>query len=459
MVNLFRTLSARVVVASTALTLLVVGVAFAAVYAGAVSNLEGETAQVVEAELRGLVERYRDGGVVELARTLDQRAASDATGEAVYLLADAQGAHIAGNVASWPSDATLDGEWMQLSLTRSDSGASVEVGARAFPVQQRYRLLVGRDMAAQRRFRDAMMDALVLALGVSILLALAAAWMLSRVVMSRVGEIDQAARAFMTGDLDRRVAERRGRDEFDRLAATLNAMFERISALMSEMRTVTDSLAHDLRTPLTRLKTQVARAADQELPPERRAEALASASEEADRVLASFSTMIDIARAESGAAQAQFAPVDLAQIVRDVGELHEPLAEESGLALHIHAPAPVPIRGHAQFLSQMLSNLIDNAVKYAAAGREVRVSAVVDGEEAVLAVADRGPGVPSERRAEALKRFGRLDDARSKPGSGLGLSLAATIARLHGGRLLLEDNAPGLRVVVRIPLMAAEDTS
>lgn len=454
--GLFRTLSARVVVASTALTLLVVGIAFSAIYAVAMRSLEGETAQVVEAELRGLVERYRDGGVVELARTLDQRAAADATGEAVYLLADAQGARIAGNVATWPAGATLDEQWVKLRLTRSDTEASVEVGARAFPVQQRYRLLVGRDMAAQRRFRDSMIDALLLALGVSTVLALGAAWMLSRVVMSRVGEIDAAARAFMSGDLDRRVAERRGRDEFERLATTLNAMFERISTLMGEMRAVTDSLAHDLRTPLTRLKSQVARAGDQELPPERRSEALASASEEADRVLASFSTMIDIARAESGAAQAQFAPVDLAQIVRDVGELHEPLAEESGLALHVHAPSPVLVRGHAQFLSQMLSNLIDNAVKYAAQGKEVRVSAVADGEEAVLSVADRGPGVPHERRAEALKRFGRLDDARSKPGSGLGLSLAATIARLHGGRLALEDNAPGLRIVARIPLQKTE---
>jgi signal transduction histidine kinase len=165
--------------------------------------------------------------------------------------------------------------------------------------------------------------------------------------------------------------------------------------------------------------------------------------------------MIDLARAESGVAQAQFERLDLARLALDVVELHAPLAEESGLALHVHAPAPVEVVGHLQFLGQMLSNLIDNAVKYAREGGEVRVNVAAEAGEAALIVADRGPGIPEARRAEALRRFGRLDDARSKPGSGLGLSLAATIARLHGGRLALEDNAPGLRVVVRIPLAPA----
>jgi signal transduction histidine kinase len=221
---------------------------------------------------------------------------------------------------------------------------------------------------------------------------------------------------------------------------------------MGEMRAVTDSLAHDLRTPLTRLKTAVLRAADPDTEAPYRDEALAAAAEEADRVLQSFSTMIDIARAESGVMQGQLAPVDLAQIARDVAELHAPLAEDSGLSLSVDAPSPVLVRGHVQFLSQMLSNLVDNAVKHAASGREASISVARVNGEARLVVADRGPGVPEARRTEALKRFGRLDPARSGPGSGLGLSLAATVARLHGGRLELEDNAPGLRVAVSLPL-------
>jgi signal transduction histidine kinase len=442
------------VVASTALTLLVVGVAFAAAYTGAARNLEGETAQIVEAELRGLVERYRDGGVRELARTLNERAAADATGEAVYLLADAAGARLAGNVNSWPEGAPLDGAWTRVRLVRAD-GQEVDVGARAFPVQRAYRLLVGRDMAAQRRVQRAVTDALTLALGVSLLLALGAAWMLSRVVMGRIAEIDASARSFMSGDMDRRIGVRRRRDEFDRLAATLNAMFERISALMGEMRAVTDSLAHDLRTPLTRLKTHVARAGDEELARQTREEALAAASDEADRVITSFAAMIDIARAESGAARDQFERIDLAAVARGVAELHAPLAEESGMALHVDAPEPVFVDGHAQFISQLLSNLIDNAIKHAAAGRQLLVTVGGSGEDAVLTVADRGPGVAADRRPEALKRFGRLDESRTTPGSGLGLSLATTIARLHGGRLELADNAPGLRVIVRLPLKSA----
>jgi signal transduction histidine kinase len=455
MASPFSTLTARVVVAAAALTLCVVSVAFAAVYAGAVRGLEGETRQVVEAELRGLVERYREGGVVDLARTLAERTRADETGEAVYLLANGRGERIAGNLIAWPAGTPVDGSWTRVKLQRTDRpGAVVDVGARAFPVQGAYLLLVGRDMAAQRRFQSAVVHALTWAFAVSVLLALAGAWLLSRMVMGRISEIGDAAQAFMSGEHEVRLPERRGEDELNRLAVSLNAMFDRIAALMSEMRTVTDSLAHDLRTPLTRLKTHVARAADPDTERGRREQSLAEATEEADRLLASFSTMIDIARAESGVTQGQLETVDLAHVVRDVAELHQPLAEDSGMTLAVDASGPVMVRGHVQFLSQMLSNLIDNAVKYAASGGELSINVAAVSGEARLIVADRGPGVPPERRGEALKRFGRLDAARSQPGSGLGLSLAATIARLHGGRLALEDNAPGLRVVVILPLVS-----
>jgi signal transduction histidine kinase len=220
------------------------------------------------------------------------------------------------------------------------------------------------------------------------------------------------------------------------------------------LRTVTDSLSHDLRTPLTRLKTNIQRAEDSDLEAPVRREALGQAADEADRILSSFSAMIDIARAEAGAAREQFADVDLVPVVRGIHELHQPLAEESGVKLFFEGDGEVKVRGHAQFLAQLVSNLVDNALKHGASGGSVEMSVRTAGGSAEIAIGDHGPGIPEEQRINALKRFGRLDAARTTPGSGLGLSLAATLARMHGGELVLEDNAPGLRVKVRLPLAA-----
>jgi signal transduction histidine kinase len=223
---------------------------------------------------------------------------------------------------------------------------------------------------------------------------------------------------------------------------------------VTELRTVTESLSHDMRTPLTRLKTSIQRAADADLNGTVRREALGQAADEADRILASFSAMIDIARAEAGMARDQFADVDLGDVVRDIYELHQPLADEMGVKLSFAGDAPVKVKGHAQFLAQLVSNLVDNALKHGAQGKTIEMSVrAVDGK-AELTVADQGPGIPADQRDAALKRFGRLDASRTTPGSGLGLSLAATLARMHDGELVLEDNAPGLRVRVRMPLVA-----
>jgi signal transduction histidine kinase len=271
--------------------------------------------------------------------------------------------------------------------------------------------------------------------------------------MSRIGDIDRTARAIVAGDLSTRIPVRAGNDEFGRLALTLNGMLERIEVLVTELRTVTDALSHDLRTPLTRLKTQIQRANDAELKDSLRREALGAATDEADRILSSFSAMIDIARAEAGAARDQFADIDLRGIVRDVFELHQPLADEMGVELTFAGAEdpPVMVKGHAQFLAQLVSNLVDNALKHGSSGGAIAMAVCNDNGVAEVEVADNGPGIPEDERTNALKRFGRLDTARTTPGSGLGLSLAATLARMHGGDLLLEDNHPGLKVRVRMP--------
>jgi signal transduction histidine kinase len=445
------TLSARVIGLSALMTLAIISASFTLTYIAATRIIEQETAEVVAAELRGIVDSS-DGGrnLPELIATIRERAVGES--EAVYLLADVDGAKIVGNLSDWPFNVRTDGQWTSVRGVRAPNGQEIEIGAVAFVAPFGTRLLVGRDMRAERNFQAALIESGAVALLAAVLLAGASGFILNRLVMRRIGDIDATARAIVAGDLSTRIPVRSGGDEYGHLALTLNAMLERIEALVTELRTVTDSLAHDLRTPLTRLKTQIQRGNDADLPDAARREALGQAADEADRILSSFSAMIDIARAETGAARDQFTEVDLGAVVRDVFELHQPLAEEMGVTLlFTEEGAPVKVRGHAQFLAQLVSNLVDNALKHGASGLEVSMAARRDGAAAEVEVADRGPGIPEAQRAGALKRFGRLDAARTTPGSGLGLSLAATLARMHGGELLLEDNAPGLRVRVLMP--------
>jgi hypothetical protein len=446
------TLSARVIGLSALMTLAIIAAAFTLTYVSATRILEQETAEVVEAELRGIVERVDLRDPRTLVDSIRDRSRGES--EAVYLLTDADGNKLAGNLNAWPEGIATDGSWINLRVTRTATGEEIEIGARAYLAPYRTRLLVGRDLKAQRGFQAALIEAGAVALLAAVLLAGASGFLLNRLVMRRIGDIDETARAIVAGDLATRIPVRAGGDEFGRLAVTFNGMLERIEALVTELRTVTESLSHDMRTPLTRLKTSIQRAADAELGGPVRREALGQAADEADRILASFSAMIDIARAEAGMARDQFAEVDLVDVVRGIYELHQPLADEMGVKVSFLGDAPVKVKGHAQFLAQLVSNLVDNALKHGARGGAIAMSVKAKDGMAELVVADGGPGIPAEQREAALKQFGRLDASRTTPGSGLGLSLAATLARMHDGELLLEDNAPGLRVRVRMPLAA-----
>lgn len=452
------TLSTRVIALSAIMTVAILGVAFTLTYLPAQNILEEETSHVVDAELRGLIDSFNEGGETVLVDAIAQRSGRGA--DAIYLL-DGDGDGVgAGNLTHWPDAARLDGAWFRFSL-RSD-GQEIEAGARALPLTQinertgevrRYRLLVGRDFRAQRKFSATLAASAVVALLAAGLLAIIGGFVINRIVMRRIGDIDATARAIVAGDLTRRIPKRRESNEFSRLSLTLNVMLERIETLVVELRTMTDSLAHDLRTPLTRLKTQISRASDAELSDAARREALITASYEADRVLASFSAMLDLSRAESGAARAQFVDFDLASVVGDVVDFHQPLADDLDVTLSFEREGETKVHGHAQFLAQLTSNLLDNALKHGRTGGDIAVRVEREGTLVVLLVGDKGPGVPAELRDVALKRFGRLDDARTTPGSGLGLSLAETIARMHGGALRLEDNNPGLRVRVELPAL------
>ncbi len=379
-------------------------------------------------------------------------------GPLVILLADPAGRPLAGNLPAWPGDLVAGERFRQRLLQRINRPASEPFAVTTAKLPRNYRLLVGRSLKEEERLTATLTATLVAAIGLALVLAVAISFVLTRIIAGRVRSIADVAGAVAAGDLSRRVDVpiRGSGDAFDLLGSALNTMLARIEALLDELRSVTDGLAHDLRSPLTRMKARIDRLGRS---PENIAETapgeIAAIGAEADALLAMLDNSLEISRVEAGIGRDNFVTMDLAALVTDMVEMYEPLAEDSGIALTALAAHPVQVRGHRELLGRTLSNLIDNALRYGASGRSIEVSAAPTTTGAELIVADHGPGIAPASHDEALRRFGRLDGARPAGGAGLGLSLAAAIARLHGGALTLADNQPGLRVTVTLPAQRA----
>ena len=443
--GLLRNATTRLVAAHFLLVALSTGAVLGWVFVSTRGLIETQIREVVQAELTGLADNYRSGGMSGLVRAIERRTGPDGSGDGVYLLTGPQGRRIAGNLLAWPEGVPVDAGWITLDLYRTDEGRPASVSAAALRMANGARLLVGRDAAARAAVERRLVTALGLGLALAAGLALATGWLLSRLVLGRIAEITRTADTIVWESMDRRVPLRGTGDEFDRLAETLNAMLERIEGLVGEMRMVTDSVAHDLRSPLTRLRGHIEAVLAGDLDAAEREARLARALEEADHVLRSFTRLLEIARAEAGMGREQFECLDLAPLARDMGELFQPVAEENGLELAVET-APAPVTGHPQLLAQAISNLMENALAHAPAGSTVTLSAAPGPEGPRLCVADHGPGVPEADRARVLRRFTRRDESRGGSGTGLGLSLVAAVARMHGATLVLEDNDPGLSV-------------
>jgi signal transduction histidine kinase len=379
-------------------------------------------------------------------------------GPLVMLLVGPDGKPTAGNIAGWPRGFRHDGSFARLSLLRTGSAESEPFAVTSTHLPRGWHLLVGRSLVEEERLVATLTTSLITAIGLALALALGISALLARLIARRVQSIADVAARVAAGDLGSRVEVPPGspRDSFDSLGLALNAMLARIETLLDELRAVTDGLAHDLRSPLTRMKARIERLTRA---PEPDLAELGAIGNEADALLAMLDNSLEISRLEAGIGRDAFQLMDLAALVHDMAEMYEPLAEESGLKLSVAAGMPVPVEAHRQLLGRAISNLIDNALRYAAAGGHIDITAESTRDGARLVVADRGPGIPLPARSEALRRFGRLDAARSRRGAGLGLSLAAAIARLHGGALLLTDNNPGLKVTIELPAARAAGTA
>jgi signal transduction histidine kinase len=412
----------------------------------------------VDTEISGLRDQYTQGGIRRLVIVVDLR--SRRPGSSLYLVTTATGEGLAGNVGSLEPGVLDHPGWLETNYRRLEAPEGTDHRALVQVVQLPggFRLLVGRDLEERERLFGIIANAGQWSLALVIVLGLAGGFFVSRRVLNRIEAMTETAQTIMAGDLAGRLPVAGTGDELDRLAEHLNAMLERIEALMGGLKEVSDNIAHDLKTPLTRLRNRCEQALRSAAGVDDYRAALESTIAESDDLIRTFDALLMIARAESGHARDNMTEFDAAEIARDVGELYEPLADEKGIALTVDAPAAAPVRGNRELVSQALANLIDNAIKYAGpngqvngAPAEIVVKAGNDGERISISVADRGPGIAEADRGRVVERFVRLEQSRSEPGSGLGLSLAAAVARLHGGELKLEDNHPGLRSTIALP--------
>jgi len=419
----------------------------------------------VNAEITGLSEQYRQGGIRRLVQSVDARARRP--GSSLYLVTTFQGEALAGNVTALPPGTLDNPGWLETSYRRLDETESSEhpphhALVRVFQLPGGFRLLVGRDLDERERLYHIVIAAGRWSVIIVIVLRLAGGLFVTRRVLRRVDAMTDTTRTIMAGDLGERLPVAGTGDEIDRLAVNLNVMLERIEALMNGLKQVSDNIAHDLKTPLTRLRNRAEQALRTSGSETEYRAALDAIIEESDGLIATFNALLLIARAESGQARDNMSEFDAAEIAHDICELYEPLADEKGIVLKVEAATPAPVKGNRELVSQALANLVDNAIKYTegrpaavdgaeGAPPDIVVAARNDGDRVLLMVADHGPGIPEADRGRVVERFVRLEQSRSKPGSGLGLSLASAVARLHGGELTLEDNQPGLKSIIALP--------
>jgi len=410
-----------------------------------------QTDATIEAEIKGLEERYRTDGLAGLSRLIARRLAQQQPGDSsVYLLTDNNFRPLVGNLSGWPESAPDDEGWLDFTLGRGDAdNAPHRARAKAFLVREQFHLLVGRDMFELEETQRMIIHTLVWGIVITLVLALLGGIALSRGVMRKIESINRTSKDIMSGDLSRRIPTTGSNDDFDRLASNLNNMLDQIELLMEEVRRVSDNIAHDLKTPLARLRNRLESLRNDATHDSGQLELVDAALHEADGLLSTFNALLRIARIESKAQREAFGDQDLVALLNDVVELYEPLAEERGQDLRLECVGTLQVRGDRDLLFQCIANILDNAIKYTPPDGVISVT--LNEGAGCVRVCDQGPGIPEHARDKVFRRFYRLDTSRSTVGSGLGLSLVKAVARLHTMEIELRDNNPGLCVVLKMP--------
>jgi signal transduction histidine kinase len=430
------------------------------IYWSTAAYLTQQTDQTIEAEIADLTERYRMTGLAGLTTLISERLSRKPAGSAIYLLVDKNLEPLLGNLDRWPRGAQIRDGWMDFRLEgHGADGADIhQARVRVFRIEGGFLLLVGRDIDDLELTKQRIIITLAWGLAITLVLGGLGGAMMSRTTVRRIESINQTSREIISGDLSRRIPTRNTGDDFDVLADNLNAMLDRIGSLMEDVRRVSDNIAHDLRTPLARLRNRLEELHLQTAVSGANQEGIEQAVAEADRLLNTFNALLRIARIESQHGGESFTAIAMAGLVVDVAELYEPLMEEKRQTLALQLPESILVNGDRDLLFQAIANLMDNATKYTPAGGSIRVDLARRNGKGRLVIADNGPGIPEAAREKVFQRFFRLEQSRTAPGNGLGMSLVAAVVTQHRMSIRLEDNQPGLRVVIEFPVCESTDT-
>ena len=423
------------------------------IYWATAGYMSSQTDETIEAEIIGLAEQYQRQGLNGLISVIRERLARDPNGKAVYLFTARDFIKLAGNISKWPEDGEVQDGWLNFTLNDSlgwPTESSRPARARVFIVPGGLRLLVGRDVNEFMAVKELVERAINFGMGITFALAMFGGIMMSRSTAKRVELINQTSQNIMAGNLSLRIPDRGTNDDFDQLARNLNEMLDRIVQLMEGIRHISDNIAHDLRTPLTRLRNQLENTLISVERDEDKQQ-VAKAVAECDQLLATFNALLRIARLEVGTKVSNFKGFDLSSLVLDAGELYEALAEDKDQEFSLKVEKEIAVFGDRDLLFQTLCNLIDNAIKYTPEGGKISLSLDSKHNKVTLEVADSGIGIPLEERDKVFQRFYRVAKSRSLPGNGLGLSLVLAVMDLHHSKVQLYDNEPGLKVALIFP--------
>ncbi len=445
-----RSLIFRYTLAHATLFLCVLSGALAFLYLSTLEAHQTRQDAALETEAEDL---HRDlmglTSVREMAAVVTRRTTGQPGATTVYMLATSTRQYVAGNLRQWPDDMEDRGDLLEFPI---EGERSQRARGRTYPLPTGDQLLVARNLAEADRFRSLVENAFLAALVVSLALGIGGAFLVTRRVSHRLDEINRNSIAVLQGDLERRMPESGRGDEVDELAGNLNRMLDRITTLMAAMREVTDDIAHDMRSPISRLRSRIEVTLMSRGDEGDYRRALEQTIADADAILLLFNSLLTIAHAESGEPRKNFRSIDAAAIVADAVDIYEPAAEEAGLEI-THTPGPPALlEGNPDLLGQAIANLLDNALKYVPRGGHVHCAVQRDAKKIRIRIADDGPGIPDEFRAKAFDRFSRMEASRTSPGSGLGLSLVRAIAHLHDGEVRIEDGRPGLVVNLELPV-------
>lgn len=458
--QLWRTTTVRL----TAMFILIF-VVFSVLLLGLISyqssiQIQRQQAEEIDREVDQLQRMDRARGFRAAILAVDRL--SRQPGPGIYVLSDPTGQMIVGNVSELPLNVLQEPGTYSFNYERprpfADDAEPPRQGnavVRSVVLDSGLLLVVGRDVVERRGFTAIIFQGFLFGVGGILIFSVIAGGITAVRVLRRIDSIASTSNKIMSGNLSERVPVTKRNDEFDGLATSLNQMLDRIEQLLQGLKEVTDNVAHDLKTPLTRLRNKAEAALREGSDPQVQREALETTITESDKLIRTFNALLMIARAEAGAPSGAFADVDVSAVAEDVADLYGPVAEEAGMTLDTAVTEGIHLRANRELIGQALVNLVENALKYFERGDrtdgKITIGARRSGDRVLIEVGDNGPGIPHEERKRVVERFVRLEKSRTEPGSGLGLSLVAAVARLHKGELRIEDNGPGVRAVIDLP--------